>query len=62
LADDHYALDISRARNLLGWSPQHNVRDTLPRMVFYRLNKLEGTPPRQEVSIPARAVEHRRRA
>ena len=54
LADDHYALDISRARQLLGWSPRRSLRETLPRMVtalktdpegFYRLNKLEGTPP-----------------
>jgi nucleoside-diphosphate-sugar epimerase len=57
LADDHYALDISRARQLLGWSPRHSLRETLPRMVgalktdpkgFYQLNKLEGEPPHQE--------------
>jgi len=59
LADDHYALDITRARTLLGWSPRRTLRDTLPRMVstlktdpegFYRKNKLEGTPPRQETT------------
>lgn len=33
LADDHYELDISRARHLLDWEPQHNVHDTLPAMV-----------------------------
>jgi nucleoside-diphosphate-sugar epimerase len=33
LADDHYALDISLARNTLGWDPKHSLRDTLPRMV-----------------------------
>lgn len=67
LADEHYALDITRARELLGWSPRHSLRETLPRMVtalktdpegFYRTNKLEGTPPHQEAGV--RAAEPRR--
>jgi nucleoside-diphosphate-sugar epimerase len=33
LADDHYALDISRARRTLGWEPKHSLRQTLPKMV-----------------------------
>ena len=33
MASDHYELDISRARNLLGWRPQHDIRDTLPGMI-----------------------------
>jgi nucleoside-diphosphate-sugar epimerase len=50
LADDHYALDITRARQTLGWQPQRSLRETLPRMVaalkadpirFYKSNKLE---------------------
>jgi nucleoside-diphosphate-sugar epimerase len=50
LADDHYALDISRARALLNWQPMRTLRATLPRMVealkadpagWYRTNKLE---------------------
>ncbi|MBY0507716.1 MAG: NAD(P)-dependent oxidoreductase [Bryobacteraceae bacterium] len=32
-ADDHYQLDIGKARNLLGWQPQRSLRETLPRMV-----------------------------
>ena len=52
LADDHYELDITRARTLLGWKPRHFLRETLPKMVaalkadpltFYRDNKLD--PP-----------------
>ncbi|MFO7977178.1 MAG: NAD(P)-dependent oxidoreductase [Bacteroidales bacterium] len=31
-AEDHYELDISRARELLGWEPQHRLMDTLPAM------------------------------
>jgi nucleoside-diphosphate-sugar epimerase len=33
LADDHYALDVSRARELLGWEPRHRLKDELPAMV-----------------------------
>lgn len=33
ISDDHYALDISRARELLGWNPQHSLRKTVPKML-----------------------------
>jgi nucleoside-diphosphate-sugar epimerase len=33
MADDHYALDVRRARDLLGWEPKHRLQDDLPRMV-----------------------------
>ena len=51
-ASDHYALDITRARALLGWDPKRSLRDSLPNMVaalkadplgWYRENDLE--PP-----------------
>jgi nucleoside-diphosphate-sugar epimerase len=51
-ADDHYALDVSRARDLLDWEPRRSLRNTLPVMVeqlktdplaWYRINKLD--PP-----------------
>ena len=70
LADDHYGLDIARARQLLGWSPRHNLRDTLPKMVtalktnpedFYRINKLEGTPPHHEAATGGRAAKQHRK-
>jgi nucleoside-diphosphate-sugar epimerase len=32
-ADDHYELDITRARTLLGWEPRLNLRAALPVMV-----------------------------
>jgi nucleoside-diphosphate-sugar epimerase len=50
LADDHYALDITTARNMLGWEPDHRLLATLPKMVaalkrdaagWYRENHLE---------------------
>lgn len=52
MADDHYELDISRARELLNWTPRHRLKDELPRMVaavkedpagWYKANSL--TPP-----------------
>ena len=33
MADDHYALDIRRARDLLGWEPRHRLADELSNMV-----------------------------
>ena len=32
-ANDHYALDITRARTVLDWAPRHSLRQTLPKMV-----------------------------
>lgn len=49
LADDHYPVAIERARERLGWRPQHRLRDTLPAMIdnlqqdprhWYQINKL----------------------
>lgn len=50
MADDHYALDISRAQQLLDWQPQHRLLDHLPRIIdslkedpelWYRKNGLD---------------------
>jgi len=32
-ADDHYALDTSRARTVLGWEAKRSLRETLPKMI-----------------------------
>jgi nucleoside-diphosphate-sugar epimerase len=49
-ADEHYELDITRARKLLGWEPKRSLRETLPKMAtalkadpekFYCDNKLQ---------------------
>ena len=49
LADDHYEMDISRARKLLDWEPKHSLREALPAIVqelktdplsWYKRNKL----------------------
>ncbi len=49
-SDDHYEIDISRARALLGWAPRHSLTGTLPEMIrrlkedptdWYEKNKLD---------------------
>ncbi|MBX9898328.1 MAG: NAD-dependent epimerase/dehydratase family protein [Qipengyuania sp.] len=63
-SNDHYVLDIARARSLLDWEPKHSLRDTLPKMIaalkrdpagWYQENKLNpalvawyGRPPARE--------------
>jgi len=53
LADDHYELDISQAKELLGWTPRRRVRETLEEMVsrmkqdpasWYEAHDLEPAP------------------
>ncbi|MEX0803904.1 MAG: NAD(P)-dependent oxidoreductase [Candidatus Binatia bacterium] len=50
LADTHYPVEIARARQVLGWEPQHLLRNTLNRMIgdlktnprqWYEKNKLD---------------------
>jgi len=63
LADDHYELDIRRARSLLGWQPKHSLRETLPKIVrrlkadplgWYKGNKLK--PPAELEAKAAQTV------
>lgn len=42
LADDHYELDIGRARELLGWEPVNRIMDTLPSIVANLTRDPEG--------------------
>jgi nucleoside-diphosphate-sugar epimerase len=72
-ANDHYALDITRARTLLGWTPTRSLRETLPKMVaalkadpvgWYRENDLKapswlGRPKRTD-GVPS--AQHTQRA
>jgi len=73
-ANDHYALDITRARTLLGWEPKRSLRETLPKMVaalqadppaWYRENDLEAPSglqrkeeTREEALVAAVSHEH----
>jgi nucleoside-diphosphate-sugar epimerase len=53
MADDHYELDVARARKLLGWEPRHRLKDALPAMVsalkedpvgWYKANGITPSP------------------
>jgi nucleoside-diphosphate-sugar epimerase len=57
--NDHYELDITRAKTLLNWEPKHTLQDTLPEMInrlkadpvkWYKANKLE-MPSRLEKRV-----------
>ncbi len=63
MADDHYELDTARARDLLGWEPEHRLKQDLPAMVatlkrdpiaWYEANDI--TPP-PEIAEAAEAGE-----
>ncbi|HLB52590.1 MAG TPA: NAD(P)-dependent oxidoreductase [Chlamydiales bacterium] len=50
LADDHYELDISKAKSVLNWEPRHSLEESLPVMIdalkkdkakWYKVNQLE---------------------
>ncbi len=64
-ANDHYALDITCARTLLGWGPRRSLRGTIPKMIaalksdppaFYRENNLDlpSELPKQAETPPVR--------
>ena len=64
MADDHYELDITRARQLLGWEPRHRLKHRLPDMIralkqdpaaWYEANGL--TPP-PEIAEAKEAGHH----
>lgn len=53
MADDHYALDIRRARDLLDWEPRHRLKDELPRLVAALKNDPAGWYETNGVTPPA---------
>ena len=64
MASDHYSLDISKARELLGWQPRHDIRDCLPDIVanlkedplgWYEANDI--TPPDWLETVEAKVGE-----
>lgn len=66
-ANDHYALDVTRARTLLEWRPNHTLRKTLPKMVaalqadplvWYRENELEPPASLSDSAEPSLQAGH----
>ena len=69
-ANDHYALDITRARTLLGWESKRSLRGTIPKMIaalkadplsFYRENDLELTSEMEKQAEPPTKEEGKSR-
>jgi nucleoside-diphosphate-sugar epimerase len=65
LADDHYPIDITHAKEKLGWEPRHRLGDALPEMIsrlkrdprkWYELNGL--AVPKQIPAKDTRTPEH----
>jgi len=72
-SNNHYVLDVSRARDLLDWRPKHSLRETLPRIVrvlkrdpmgWYKTNKLNpalaawyGKPSPDEAHLHGRDTD-----
>jgi nucleoside-diphosphate-sugar epimerase len=51
-ADDHYELDITRARSVLGWQPTRRLIDTLPHMVGALLQDPAKWYKRHDLELP----------
>lgn len=56
LADQHYELDISRARSALGWEPRHRLWRELPAMVDALKRDPERWYRENGLAIPRRAA------
>jgi len=52
-ANDHYALDITRARTLLGWEPQRSLRGTIPKMIAALNSDLPGFYRENDLALPS---------
>jgi nucleoside-diphosphate-sugar epimerase len=56
LADQHYELDISRARSTLGWEPRHRLWGSLPAMVDALKRDPERWYRENGLAVPRRAA------
>ena len=56
-ADDHYALDVSRAKEWLDWEPRHSLRDTLPKMIDALKRNPVAWYRAHQLSLPAELEE-----
>lgn len=52
-ASDHYEIDITRARELLDWEPEHRVANVIPEMIDRLKKDREGWYHRNDLTPPA---------
>jgi len=55
-AGDHYDLDISTAREQLGWEPEHAVADTIPEMIRRLVDDRDGWYAQNGMQPPRRLL------
>ena len=60
MADDHYALDTRRARQMLGWEAVHRLKDELPAMVKVLKDEPAAWYQRHSIAKPAWLDDARR--
>lgn len=58
IADDHYELDISRARRRLGWEPRRRLIDTLEKMVAALKSDPVGWYEENGLPVPEKVRQH----
>jgi len=51
--DDHYELDITRARTVVGWEPRHRLRESLPKVVAALKADAWAWYRENEIPVPA---------
>lgn len=52
LSDDHFELDISRAKSLLHWRPRYSLRETLPKIVGHLKSNPVAWYNRNKIPLP----------
>ena len=57
MADDHYELDIGRARELLGWRPRHRLSDSLPNIIEALKRDPKGWYEKNGLTLPPDIAE-----
>ncbi|MEO8168142.1 MAG: NAD(P)-dependent oxidoreductase, partial [bacterium] len=61
-ANDHYALDITRARTLLGWEPKRSLRETIPKMIDALKADPVGWYQENNLAVPSQLVKTKQTA
>ncbi|SOD40150.1 Nucleoside-diphosphate-sugar epimerase [Nitrosovibrio sp. Nv4] len=52
LSDDHFELDISRAKKVLNWRPRHTLRETLPKIIGHLKQSPAAWYKRNKIALP----------
>jgi UDP-glucose 4-epimerase len=56
-ADDHYELNIDRAKKRLGWQPEHSLLETLPIIIENLKANPEAWYEANDLDLPAHLIK-----